>query len=208
MKSPKKPAQRPSPKSRHKPSNQVRIIGGLHKRRLLNFIDADGLRPTPDRLRETIFNWLTGQLYHAKVLDTCAGSGALGFEAISRGAMMATLIEPNTAQAHLLADNAKSLRIDEQMTVINHDALHALPTLTGVFDIVFIDPPYALNLWRPILTTLLDNRLITADSLIYLEADKPLATVLGDDLLAAFEIVKDTKVGQAGAYLLKLAQSS
>ena len=77
------------------PSNQVRIIGGQYKRRLINFIDSDGLRPTPDRLRETLFNWLLADTLDAVVLDMCAGSGVLGLESLSRGAKQAVLMQIN-----------------------------------------------------------------------------------------------------------------
>lgn len=193
----KKPTQKST-----KAVNQVRIIGGQHKRRLLTFVDAQGLRPTPDRLKETIFNWLTGYLTDAKVLDACAGSGALGFEAVSRGAKTATLIEPNLAQAQMLKQNAKLLRLSDKLTIVSTDAISALNTMHDAFDIIFIDPPYALNLWQPILKNLLDNALIHADSKIYLEADKPLHSILDDDTSAKFTLIKSTKVGQAMAYLL------
>lgn len=193
----KKPTQKST-----KSINQVRIIGGQHKRRLLTFVDAQGLRPTPDRLKETLFNWLTGYLTDAKVLDACAGSGALGFEAVSRGAKTAILIEPNLAQAQMLKQNAKLLRLSDKLTVVSTDAISALNTMHDAFDIIFIDPPYALNLWQPILKNLLDNALIHADSKIYLEADKPLHGILDDDTSAKFTLIKSTKVGQAMAYLL------
>lgn len=193
----KKPTQKST-----KAVNQVRIIGGQHKRRLLTFVDAQGLRPTPDRLKETLFNWLTGYLTDAKVLDACAGSGALGFEAVSRGAKTATLIEPNLAQAQMLKQNAKLLRLSDKLTIVSTDAISALNTMHDAFDIIFIDPPYALNLWQPILKNLLDNALIHADSKIYLEADKPLHSILDDDTSAKFTLIKSTKVGQAMAYLL------
>lgn len=193
----KKPTQKST-----KAVNQVRIIGGQHKRRLLTFVDAHGLRPTPDRLKETLFNWLTGYLTDAKVLDACAGSGALGFEAVSRGAKTATLIEPNLAQAQMLKQNAKLLRLSDKLTIVSTDAISALNTMHDAFDIIFIDPPYALNLWQPILKNLLDNALIHADSKIYLEADKPLHSILDDDTSAKFTLIKSTKVGQAMAYLL------
>lgn len=193
----KKPTQKST-----KAVNQVRIIGGQHKRRLLTFVDAQGLRPTPDRLKETIFNWLTGYLTDAKVLDACAGSGALGFEAVSRGAKTATLIEPNLAQAQMLKQNAKLLRLSDKLTIVSTDAISALNTMHDAFDIIFIDPPYDLNLWQPILKNLLDNALIHADSKIYLEADKPLHSILDDDTSAKFTLIKSTKVGQAMAYLL------
>lgn len=193
----KKPTQKST-----KAVNQVRIIGGQHKRRLLTFVDAQGLRPTPDRLKETLFNWLTGYLTDAKILDACAGSGALGFEAVSRGAKTATLIEPNLAQAQMLKQNAKLLRLSDKLTIVSTDAISALNTIHDAFDIIFIDPPYALNLWQPILKNLLDNALIHADSKIYLEADKPLHSMLDDDTSAKFTLIKSTKVGQAMAYLL------
>lgn len=193
----KKPTQKST-----KAVNQVRIIGGQHKRRLLTFVDAQGLRPTPDRLKETIFNWLTGYLTDAKVLDACAGSGALGFEAVSRGAKTAILIEPNLAQAQMLKQNAKLLRLSDKLTIVSTDAISALNTMHDTFDIIFIDPPYALNLWQPILKNLLDNALIHTDSKIYLEADKPLHSILDDDTSAKFTLIKSTKVGQAMAYLL------
>lgn len=193
----KKPTQKPT-----KAVNQVRIIGGQHKRRLLTFVDAQGLRPTPDRLKETLFNWLTGYLTDAKILDACAGSGALGFEAVSRGAKTAILIEPNLAQAQMLKQNAKLLRLSDKLTIVSTDAISALNTMHDAFDIIFIDPPYALNLWQPILKNLLDNALIHADSKIYLEADKPLHSILDDDTSTKFTLIKSTKVGQAMAYLL------
>lgn len=193
----KKPTQKPT-----KAVNQVRIIGGQHKRRLLTFVDAQGLRPTPDRLKETLFNWLTGYLTDARILDACAGSGALGFEAVSRGAKTAILIEPNLAQAQMLKQNAKLLRLSDKLTIVSTDAISALNTMHDAFDIIFIDPPYALNLWQPILKNLLDNALIHADSKIYLEADKPLHSILDDDTSAKFTLIKSTKVGQAMAYLL------
>lgn len=193
----KKPTQKST-----KAVNQVRIIGGQHKRRLLTFVDAQGLRPTPDRLKETIFNWLTGYLTDAKVLDACAGSGALGFEAVSRGAKTAILIEPNLAQAQMLKQNAKLLRLSDKLTIVSTDAISALNTMHDAFDIIFIDPPYALNLWQPILKNLLDNALIHADSKIYLEADKPLHSILDDDTSTKFTLIKSTKVGQVMAYLL------
>lgn len=193
----KKPTQKST-----KAVNQVRIIGGQHKRRLLSFVDAQGLRPTPDRLKETLFNWLTGYLTDAKILDACAGSGALGFEAVSRGAKTATLIEPNLAQAQMLKQNAKLLKLSDKLTIVSTDAISALNTMHDAFDIIFIDPPYAINLWQPILENLLDNALIHADSRIYLEADKPLHSILDDDTSAKFTLIKSTKVGQAMAYLL------
>ena len=82
-------------------AGEVRIIGGQLKRRVVRFVDAEGLRPTPDRLRETLFNWLISDIHDAQVLDSCAGSGVLGFEALSRGAAYCIFIEMNAAQTQM-----------------------------------------------------------------------------------------------------------
>ena len=93
--------------------NQLRIIGGEWKRRTLAFANIEGLRPTPDRVRETLFNWLMWDIQNTKVLDVCAGSGALGFEALSRGAAKVVLIEPNPTQAGFLKENIKLLMLSK-----------------------------------------------------------------------------------------------
>lgn len=208
--------------SKQSARSQVRIIGGQHKRRTVSFIDADGLRPTPDRLRETIFNWLLMDIHDARVLDSCAGSGVLGFEALSRGAAHCTFIEANLLQAEQLNQSADQLRLDSaSYQIIYGAAEQALAQSTAIntpFNIVFIDPPYALNLWQPILTALISRSLINSDTLIYLEADKELTQPLSElaellhDALAAqglstFDCVKHTKVGQVVAGLYRLTSS-
>ena len=92
--------------------NQLRIIGGELKRRVLPFADIENLRPTPDRVRETLFNWLMWDVQNAEILDLCTGSGALSFEALSRGAANVTMIEPNATQAKLLADKTIKKKLD------------------------------------------------------------------------------------------------
>ena len=226
----KKPSRGRTVKN-HKVKNtaagDVRIIGGQFKRRIVSFIDADGLRPTPDRLRETLFNWLLADIHGARVLDSCAGSGVLGFEALSRGAAHTTFIEINAAQSNLLHQSAEQLRLDAATyTVITGTAeqiLNQNQLAERPFDIVFIDPPYAQDLWQPILTTLITNALVDTKTLIYLEADrdltaqlKQLEETLNDNLDAQpsaieqpfnFECIKQTKVGQvvAGLYQLSLS---
>ena len=202
--------------------SQVRIIGGQHKRRTVSFIDADGLRPTPDRLRETIFNWLLMDIHDARVLDSCAGSGVLGFEALSRGAAHCTFIEANRLQAEQLNQSAEQLRLEpNSYKIIYGAAEQVLEQNAGIntpFNIIFIDPPYAQDLWQPILTALISRALINADTLIYLEADKELtqplaelAVLLQDTLsaqgLTTFDCVKHTKVGQVVAGLYRLTSS-
>lgn len=192
------------------PSNQVRIIGGQYKRRLINFIDSDGLRPTPDRLRETLFNWLLADTLDAVVLDMCAGSGVLGLESLSRGAKQAVLIEPNIKQAQTLKQNATTLNIaPTALQLINDTAQNVLANpkkfaLPQTFDLIFIDPPYALNLWQALLQALHTQKLYHDNSLIYIESDKPLSDCLNSDTLQLLDIKKHTKIGQIYAYLVQL----
>ncbi|MDO5652441.1 MAG: 16S rRNA (guanine(966)-N(2))-methyltransferase RsmD [Moraxella sp.] len=189
---------KPANKKPTNKTNQVRIIGGQLKRRQLSFIDTDGLRPTPDRLRETLFNWLMGNTQDAKVLDVCAGSGVLGVEAISRGAAHATFIEVNATQAKLLQSNLDTLNISTQCSVHQGQAQAILPTLNTAFDIIFIDPPYALDLWQILLELIIKYKCHHANTLIYLESDKPL-----DDIIASFSLNahKSAKIGQVYAVL-------
>ena len=210
-----------------KAAGDVRIIGGQFKRRLVTFIDADGLRPTPDRLRETLFNWLLADIHGARVLDSCAGSGVLGFESLSRGAAHCTFIEFNQAQAKLLEHSAQQLKLDtgcykiiagaaEQVLIQNLTFDRSFNDLS--FDIVFIDPPYAQDLWQPILSALIEQQLINTTSLIYLEADKDLTEQLTDLTLTlqqkaatadfqGFRCLKQTQVGQVVAGLYQLTSS-
>ena len=127
--------------------NQLRIIGGEWKRRSLPFASIEGLRPTPDRVRETLFNWLMWDIQNAQVLDLCSGSGALGFEALSRGAAKVVMIEPNPTQARFLKDNIQLLKAENCQLVVS-TAQQALNKLNGGFDVVFLDPPYSLDLWQ------------------------------------------------------------
>lgn len=214
-------------KAKNAAAGDVRIIGGQFKRRIVSFIDADGLRPTPDRLRETLFNWLLADIHDAYVLDSCAGSGVLGFEALSRGAAHTTFIEINPAQSNMLRQSAEQLRLEASSyqiitgtaeQVLNQEQLTDRP-----FDIVFIDPPYAQDLWQPILTSLIINASINTETLIYLEADKDLSVQLKqleaslNERLGspssvihqpiAFECLKQTKVGQVVAGLYRLSSS-
>ena len=203
-------------------AGEVRIIGGQFKRRNVSFIDADGLRPTPDRLRETLFNWLLPDIHGARVLDSCAGSGVLGFEALSRGAAHCTFIEKNLAQSKVLTQTAQQLKVEANYYQILSGAAEQLlsqnQAINQPFNIVFIDPPYAQDLWQPILTALIEQQLINNNSLIYLEADKDLTEEL-DELTVklnqneptanfqVFDTLKQTQVGQVVAGLYQLISS-
>lgn len=126
-------------------ANQVRIIAGEFRRRLLSFPDATGLRPTPDRVRETVFNWLGQNLHGLSCLDAFAGSGALGFEAASRGAMRVLLLEKESRALAALRRNVEDLQC-AQVEIQTADALHYLATPGEAFDVIFLDPPFAADL--------------------------------------------------------------
>ena len=177
--------------------NQLRIIGGEWKRRVLPFADIEGLRPTPDRVRETLFNWLMWEITQAKVLDLCAGSGALSFEALSRGAAAVTMIEPNPKQSRFLKENIQLLKAS-QAQLLQDTAQGALKKLADhAYDLVFLDPPYSLNLWQE-LANLVDAK-IKDKGLIYVEADRPLQQL---QLPAHWQLLKQSKAGvvQCGLY--------
>jgi len=122
---------------------RVRIIGGQWRGRLLNLGQAPSLRPTPDRVRETLFNWLQPRLPGSRCLDLFAGSGVLGFEAVSRGAQSAVLVERDRTLVKALQDNHQRLGAPEQVVIVAGDAGAYLARTSGSFDLVLLDPPYA-----------------------------------------------------------------
>ena len=178
--------------------NQLRIIGGDWKRRQLAFASIDGLRPTPDRVRETLFNWLMWDVQNAKVLDICTGSGALSFEALSRGATSVVMIEPDRTQAQFLSQNLELLQVTKARAQLKvTTAQQALQILKDQFDLVFLDPPYSLDLWTSLAA--LADPLIKPEGLIYVEADRDLNTL---QLPSSWQLIKNTKAGavRAGLY--------
>lgn len=133
----------------------VRIIGGQWRGTHLPVPDAAGLRPTSDRVRETLFNWLAPVLPGARVLDLFAGSGALGLEAVSRGAREALLVERDPGLAQSLRQTSERLHAGETVRIVQADALQWLRApLHGRFDLVFLDPPFDSRLWREALALL------------------------------------------------------
>jgi len=147
----------------------VRIIGGSLRRSRLEVPDAPGLRPTPDRVRETLFNWLAPMIEGARCLDLFAGTGALGIEALSRGAGWVDFIERDPRLAQALRQNLERLR-QTDAAVRCADALQTLsePPKDG-YDVVFVDPPFTESLWQPAVTALEANAWLRAGALIYLE---------------------------------------
>lgn len=137
-----------------RPSGQLRIIGGEWRSRRVAFDPESGVRPTPDRVRQTVFDWLTPYIDGARCLDLFAGSGALGFEALSRGAASLTLVEKGARQATALRTAVHQLQAGDRAQVVAADALAYLGQPHGPYDIVFVDPPYDAALLSPVLAAL------------------------------------------------------
>ena len=166
-KRPKPPKANPA----HSGDGQLRIIGGQWRSRQFNFPMAAGLRPTPNRVRETLFNWLGPYLPGAVCLDLFAGTGALGFESLSRGAAAATLLDADSLVVQTLVQHRETLATDAA-TLIRADALDWLATTPPVpHDIVFVDPPFRQGLVTEITAQLLAGWL-KPHALVYLEAEK------------------------------------
>lgn len=171
---------------------QIRIIAGTHRGRRLPVLLADGLRPTTDRVKETVFNWLMPYLPEAKCLDCFAGSGGLGFEALSRGAKKVTMVELHKPAAQQLKANGKTLKADN-LTVANTDALSFLTTATEQFDLVFLDPPFRQNLIEKS-ANLLNQGWLAEQALIYVEMESELSeqTLLPSN----WQLLKEKTAGQ------------
>ncbi len=147
-------------------SNEVRIISGLWRGRKLRFPASPGLRPTLGRARETLFNWLQADIRDARCLDLYAGSGALGFEALSRGALAVTFVERDRRVSQALTANAERLATSAA-TVVNRSAEQFLRRATGPWDVVFFDPPFASGNTDAILAQVL--ALTGPEGLVYVE---------------------------------------
>ena len=149
--------------------HQVRIIGGQWRGRKLSFTPADGLRPTGDRIRETLFNWLAPTIEGARCVDLFTGSGALGLEALSRGAIHCDFVDSSNATLSQVSDHLKTL------VAVNRSRCHPVPAqqflqmATQAYDIVFIDPPFMQQLVGPICETLTKKQLLSSDALVYVE---------------------------------------
>jgi 16S rRNA (guanine966-N2)-methyltransferase len=181
------------------PPREVRIIGGLWKRSKLPVTDAPGLRPTPDRVRETLFNWLGQDLTGWRCLDAFAGSGALGFEAASRGASEVTLVERERRAARLLSDTKARLKADA-VRIENADALAWMArSAAGRFELVFIDPPFDSDAVVPALDAAV--RLVVDGGYIYLEAAQAIPPEA-----AAERGLRVHRQGRAGAVHFHLLQ--
>ena len=177
-------------------SGSIRLIAGKYRGRKLPVLMADGLRPTADRVKETLFNWLMPYIHDSNCLDCFAGAGSLGFEALSRGAAQVKLIELNKNAAKQLTAN-KQLLQSNNIEIINTNALDFLKTQPPVkFDVVFIDPPFRQNLVSQT-SELLNNDWLAEDALIYVEMETEANQKLPDN----WQLLKEKIAGQV-AYRL------
>ena len=168
----------------------LRIIGGEWRSRLIEF-DADaGVRPTPDRVRQTVFDWLSPLMPGASCLDLFAGSGALGFEALSRGASHTSFIEQGRDQAAAMRAAALKLAAGDRAEIVQTDALSWLRSTAQRYDVVFLDPPYGANLLAPALAAL--PRVLKPMHRVYLEW--PQGQV--PQLPAGYTLLKEKNAGQ------------
>ena len=169
----------------------VRIIGGRWRGTRLPVADMAGLRPTSDRVRETLFNWLAPMLPGARVLDLFAGSGALGLEALSRGAREAVLVERDAKLAESLWRTVARLHAEEETQVVVADALAFLRAPRGRFDLVFLDPPFAANLWPAAFAAL--PPWLADDAWVYVESPSTLEAGPG----TAFRLHREGRTREA-----------
>lgn len=178
----------------------IRIIGGRWRRRRIAVPEGDAIRPTPDRVRETVFNWLAPTIGGARCLDLFAGSGAFGIEAASRGAQHVVMVEREPALAEKLIEEVNALGAGEQVSVRRSDALALLELgAAEPFDVVFVDPPYGNNLEGPVCAALDAGGWLAEDALIYVETNRAAKMQWPAD----WEVLREKEAGQVRYYLAR-----
>jgi 16S rRNA (guanine966-N2)-methyltransferase len=176
--------------------NRVRIVGGEWRSRWLKFPDLPGLRPTPDRVRETLFNWLGQDLTGRVCLDLFAGSGALGLEAASRGAKLVVLVERDPRAHRALEASVRALEA-RAVQLVRADALEFLAADTRDYDVVFLDPPYAMREQGPLLDAV--RARLAPGALVYLESSELASPP------APWERLRQTRAGAVHCQLMRVA---
>ncbi len=186
------------------PSGRVRLIAGRFRNRRIPVADVPGLRPTPERTRETLFNWLQGRIEGARVLDLFAGSGALGFEALSRGAERVVLIEQDRRAHRTLLEVAAELD-PERCDVLRDDALRWPRKPVAPFDLVLIDPPFASKLASAALAHVLDAGLLAVAGRVYCEHAAKDPAPWTEPGAGSWQLLKATRTGDSVGGLLEVA---
>jgi 16S rRNA (guanine966-N2)-methyltransferase len=185
-----------------RPAGQVRIIGGSLRGRRVPVPDVAGLRPTPDRVRETLFNWLAPYMADARVLDLFAGTGALGIEAASRGAAAVTLVESHRAAQLALQETLQRLALPG-VKLVTGDAMAFLASAAGVYDIIFVDPPFAAGLQAPALEVIHRHGRLAPGGFCYLEQPR---NAPPPALPAGWVTHRSGQAGEVGYHLLHVPQ--
>ena len=181
-------------------TGQLRIIGGRWRSRKLEFPAQQDLRPTPDRIRETLFNWLRDVIYGARCLDLFAGSGALGFEAFSRGAASVVMVDSDPIVIQHLRTNAATLGAKELRIIHASSAGFIRNPATVPFDIVFLDPPFRHNLLAECCEDLESNDWLTHNAFIYIEMPAQQAL---PDVPPNWGFIRSKQAGQVGYHLVQ-----
>lgn len=179
--------------------NKLRIIGGVWRSRQLRFADVPGLRPTPDRVRETLFNWLQMDIAGKQCLDLYAGSGALGFEAASRGAKSVVQVELNAEACRNLHENRQALSA-AQVRIVQMDVMRFLAGDTQVFDIVFLDPPFGKSLVPQTCLWLEQKGWLAPFAKIYLETERQFDLA---GIPAGWQCLKSKTAGEVAYHLFQ-----
>jgi 16S rRNA (guanine966-N2)-methyltransferase len=179
-------------------SNRIRIIAGRWRSRVIEFPDAPGLRPTPNRVRETLFNWLRQEISGARCLDLFAGSGALGFEALSRGARQVIQVESNRSVCEALRRNGARLGA-EGLDVVEAEVLRFLQGPARPFDLAFLDPPFGRNLVAPCSGLLETHGWLADGALVYVETEAALPV----EVSKHWRLLKSGKAGEVGYHLYR-----
>lgn len=186
--------------SRQIKAGKLRIIGGEWRSRILPVVDLAGLRPTTDRVRETLFNWLQNDVPGARCIDLFAGSGALGFEAASRGATSVLMLELQNQAVKTLSDNIQALKV-ENIKLLQQDAIRWLKSASvDKFDVVFLDPPFDSDYLAQACELLEQQQHLSEFACIYIEMDSKQSL---PDLPASWTLVRQKKAGQVSYYLAR-----
>lgn len=186
--------------------SKIRLIAGEWRSRQVTFMPNEGIRPTPDRIRETLFNWLTPYIEGANCLDLFAGSGALSFEALSRGAAHSVLIEQNPLVLRHLQENQERLQTRDITLLLgklpkDFERMGKLiPSQLVPFDVIFLDPPFEKDLLAPCCEWLEENKWVKSGSFIYIEAEKKLEPL---PIPSTWELIKEKTTQQVRYGLAK-----
>ncbi len=189
--------------SANRSTSSIRIVAGSWRGRKIRVVQADGLRPTGDRVRETLFNWLQMIIPGSRCLDLYAGSGALGFEAVSRGAASVTMVESSPAVARQLRETLSDLGGSDKVLIYDGAAEQFLATPKATFDVVFVDPPFNLQVHQQILEALTADWL-KRNALLYVELPSN-QSALVDNLPESLSVLKNKRFGDVTVLLLQFS---